>query len=220
MIISLVLTGSSVSFEMMDQRVEDHYEATASDIGEADLSRFDVTTTTCADCEGDETTTTTSTTTTLAPITTTTQAPTTTTTQAPTTTSTTSTTTTTTTVPVTTTTAGGGGGGGGSSDPAADVSISDRSDGSWNDWRARTRLEFDDEDGGNLRDATFQVTWVTADGDTRTRTFETNSNGIKTISWSSRNNADFPIVVTIDWLEDEDGNPHTPDPSTYTINQP
>lgn len=222
LIISLLLTGSSLSFEMMDQRVEEHYTDTASDIGEADLSRFDVTTTTCADCEGEETTTTTSTTTTLAP--TTTQAPTTTTTQAPTTTSTTTTstttTTTTTTVPATTTTAGGGGGGGGSSDPAAAVSIEDQSDGSWNDWRARTRIEFDDEDGGNLRDATFQVTWVTADGNTRTRTFEANSNGIKTISWSGRDNADFPIVVTIDWLEDEDGNPHTPDPSTYTINQP
>jgi hypothetical protein len=80
LIISLLLTGSSVSFEMMDERIEEHYQETAQDIGESDLQQFAPSTT-----AGPSTTTTAPATTTTAPATTTT-APATTTTAPPTTT--------------------------------------------------------------------------------------------------------------------------------------
>ena len=234
LVISLVLTGSSASFELMDDRVSEHYTDTANDIGVSDLDYFEVTTTTCDQCETTTTTeapTTTTTTTTLAPTTTTTQAattttttteaPTTTTTEAPTTTTTeapTTTTTTTTTVPTTTTTEAGTGGGGGNDDAEADVSITNQSYEAWNGWKAKTRIEFDDADGDALSNASFEVTWVTADGDTKTKVYETNSNGIKTPTWGKRNNGDFPITMTINWVTD-DGEHFTPNPSVYTITQ-
>jgi phosphate-selective porin len=85
LVISLVLTGSTMSFEMMDERIEEHYQETAEDIGESDLEQFSPSTT-----AGPSTTTTAapSTTTTAAPATTTTAAPATTTTAAPATTTT------------------------------------------------------------------------------------------------------------------------------------
>jgi len=72
LVISLVLTGSTMSFEMMDERIEEHYQETAEDIGESDLEKFSPSTT-----AGPSTTTTAgpSTTTTAAPATTTTAAP-------------------------------------------------------------------------------------------------------------------------------------------------
>lgn len=213
LILSLLLTGSSLSFEMMDDSVSEHYTDTANDIGVSNLDYFDVTTT-----AGPSTTTTAapSTTTTAAPVTTTTQAPTTTSTTTTSTTTTSTTTTTTTTIPATTTTAGGGGG---SSDPAAELTITNLSYEAWNGWKAKTKIKFKDEDGNTLSNATFQVTWTTADGDTKTKTYEANSSGTKTPTWGKRNSDDFPIVMTIDWVLDDDGNAHTPNPATYTITQ-
>lgn len=45
LVVSLVLVGSTASFELMDQKVEDHYEETAADVGQVDLDAFNVTTT-------------------------------------------------------------------------------------------------------------------------------------------------------------------------------
>ena len=64
--ISLVLVGSSASFDMMEESVGQHYAETADDIGQSDLGHFRVTTTTCGSCPA----TTTSSTTTTAPSTT------------------------------------------------------------------------------------------------------------------------------------------------------
>lgn len=208
LVISLVLTGSTASFEMMDERIEDHYEDAAQDIGQADLDHFDVTTTTCVACAS---TTTTTTTTTLPPATTT-AAPTTTstTTTSTTTTSTTTTTTTTTAPPAPTTTAPG------SSTASADYTNFTFED--WNGWKAKVRIEFDDDDGDAITGAVFDVTWVTADGDTKTQSYTTNSYGKKSIAWSRRDAADFPITITITAIDD-DGESFTLDPSTYSISQ-
>lgn len=71
LVISLVLTGSTMSFEMMDERIEEHYQETAEDIGESDLEQFSPSTT-----AGPSTTTTAApSTTSAAPTTTTTAAP-------------------------------------------------------------------------------------------------------------------------------------------------
>jgi hypothetical protein len=45
LVVSLVLVGSTASFELMDEKIEDHYEETASDVGQVDLNEFDVATT-------------------------------------------------------------------------------------------------------------------------------------------------------------------------------
>ena len=186
LIISLLLTGSSLSFEMMDQRVEEHYTDTANDIGEADLSRFDVTTTTCVDCEGEETTTTTSTTTTLAP--TTTQAPTTTTTQAPTTTSTT--TTTTTAKPATTTTAKP------ASQPATS-SYENKSSSSKNSATAKVEIELEGANDESLRNATVVVTMTTRTGEAKSFTYTAGRNAT-TLTWSGLQSSQFPVSLTVD----------------------
>ena len=210
LIISLLLTGSSLSFEMMDQRVEEHYTDTANDIGEADLSRFDVTTTTCVDCEGEETTTTTSTTTTLAP--TTTQAPTTTTTQAPTTTSTTTqaptttptttstttqaptttstTTTTTTAKPATTTTAKP------ASQPATS-SYENKSSSSKNSATAKVEIELEGANDESLRNATVVVTMTTRTGEAKSFTYTAGRNAT-TLTWSGLQSSQFPVSLTVD----------------------
>ncbi|GJM37485.1 MAG: hypothetical protein DHS20C19_08520 [Acidimicrobiales bacterium] len=84
LLLTLMFAGSTTTFEMMDDNVGEHYEESAHDIGRTSLEDFDVTTTTCADCETTTTTTeaptttaapTTTTTTTLPPTTTTTAAP-------------------------------------------------------------------------------------------------------------------------------------------------
>jgi hypothetical protein len=77
LVMALMLVGSTASFEMMDENIEDYYQESAENIGRADLSYFDVTTTACQSSCG---TTTTTTTTTEPPTTTTTAPPTTTTT--------------------------------------------------------------------------------------------------------------------------------------------
>ena len=196
LIISLLLTGSSLSFEMMDQRVEEHYTDTANDIGEADLSRFDVTTTTCVDCEGEETTTTTSTTTRLAP--TTTQAPTTTTTQAPTTTSTTTqapTTTSTTPTrptakPATTTTAKP------ASQPATS-SYENKSSSSKNSATAKVEIELEGANDESLRNATVVVTMTTRTGEAKSFTYTAGRNAT-TLTWSGLQSSQFPVSLTVD----------------------
>jgi len=180
LVVSLVLTGSTASFEMMDERIETHYSETANDIGRADLDHFNVTTTTCGDCATETTTTTTTT----LPPTTTTQAPPTT-TAAP-------------------------------SDPGADLDFTNLTYEDFNGWKAKTRIVFTDDEGDRLEEVDFQVTWVTAQGETRTKTYTTNGSGKKSPAWGGRDEDDFPIVMTIDWIDD-DGDTFTPNPSTYEI---
>ena len=92
LVISLVLTGSLGSIEMMEPRIEKNYEDTATDIGQVDLDYFRVTTSaapTSSTTTSPTTTTTSPATTTTSPATTTTStttAPTTTAAPAPTTT--------------------------------------------------------------------------------------------------------------------------------------
>jgi Flp pilus assembly pilin Flp len=222
LVVSLVLTGSTATFEMMDDRVSEHYTETADDIGESDLAAFHVTTTTCDGCDATSTTTSTTivatsipTTTTNAPVTTTsvvlettTTSTTTTTTTAPPTTTSTTTTAPPTTLPPTTTAAPG--------NPESSASFTNQSYEAWNGWKAKTRIELRDDDGKKLKYAEFEVTWVTANGETRTRTYETNRNGRKTPTWGKLHRSDFPVVMTINWIEDGDEQ-YTPVPATYVI---
>ena len=199
LVVSLLLTGSLGTFEMMDGNVEEHYEASASDIGEPDLTLFDVTTTTSAPASS-----TTSTTTTAAP-TTTTAAPTTTST---TTTTTTTTTAPTTTAPTTTTTAAPSG--------SASVEWTDRSD-YYNGYpRARVRMYFDDELGNDLSGASVTVTFTLSDGTSASGTSTTNSYGRLGFQWRYLDESDFPVTVTIDNVE-KDGTSYTPTNGTYTL---
>lgn len=48
LVVSLLLVGSTASFEMMDEGIQEHYTDTAEDIGQKDLAAFDATTTTAA----------------------------------------------------------------------------------------------------------------------------------------------------------------------------
>ena len=204
--ISLVLVGSSASFDMMDESVGQHYAETADDIGQSDLGHFRVTTTTCGSCPA----TTTSSTTTTAPSTTsTTTAPTTTlppTTTAPATTSTS--TTTTSTLPPPTTTA---------AKPTATTTYTDQSSGNNSNATAKVKLRLQGEDGKGLKGADVRVTMTTASG--RTQTFDytiTTNNGQTTLTWSNRRGSDFPVTVTIDSVT-LDGASHTPSPATFTL---
>ena len=145
-----------------------------------------MTTTTCVDCEGEETTTTTSTTTTLAP--TTTQAPTTTTTQAPTTTSTT--TTTTTAKPATTTTAKP------ASQPATS-SYENKSSSSKNSATAKVEIELEGANDESLRNATVVVTMTTRTGEAKSFTYTAGRNAT-TLTWSGLQSSQFPVSLTVD----------------------
>lgn len=190
LLISLVLVGSSASFDMMDESVGQHYAETADDIGQSDLGHFRVTTTTCGSCP---TTTTSSTTTTTS------------TTTAPTTTSTT--TTSTTTLPPTTTAA----------TPAATTTYTDQSSGNNGNATAKVKLRLQGEDGKGLKGADVRVTMTTASG--RTQTFDytiTTNNGQTTLTWSNRRGSDFPVTVTIVSVT-LDGASHTPSPATFTL---
>ncbi|MEQ8842489.1 MAG: hypothetical protein RIB98_16015 [Acidimicrobiales bacterium] len=182
LIVALLLTGSTATFEMMDDRVSEHYDDTASDIGQADLAYFDVTTTTCSPCSTTTVATTTVPATTAPP---TTAAPTT--TAAP-------------------------------SDPPAEIGFQNKTSERRDGWRARVKITLDDDNGDKLRRTDFQITWVTANGDTRVRKYTTNNGGNKTPSWSGLDRDDFPVKITIDWIDD-DGEPYTPTPATYTINR-
>jgi Flp pilus assembly pilin Flp len=205
LVISLVLVGSTASIEMMDTRVEEHYDETADDIGQADLGHFAVTTTTCIGCGVTSTSTTTTvvatsipTTTTNAPSTTTSVvlgSSTTSTTAAPSTTTSTTTTrptTTTTTVPPTTTA---------EPKPSASSSYEDLSTSGKKNATAKVRIDIDDDAGGGLRGASVEVTMTTKSGETKRFTYTVGKSGEKTLSWSGLDHDEFPVTVTIDSIE-------------------
>ncbi|MFT7610728.1 MAG: hypothetical protein ACI9MX_003814, partial [Candidatus Aldehydirespiratoraceae bacterium] len=131
----------------------------------------------------------------------------TTTTLPPTTTSTT--TTTTTTLPPTTTTQA-------PTDPSANLSFQEQSYEQHNGWKAKAKITFVDDDGDKLDNTDFQVTFTTAQGETRTSTYETNNKGKKNVTWGGRDWSAFPMTVTVDWVE-KDGDTFIPDPATYVL---
>jgi hypothetical protein len=185
LVMALMLVGSTASFEMMDENIEDYYEESAENIGRADLSYFDVTTTACQSSCGTTTTTTT-----------TTEPPTTTTTAPPTTT-----TTTTTTVPST----------------HATSQLTDLSYEAFSGWKAKARIELDLPDGSPLAGAEVTVTWTDAEGDTRTRSYTTNSAGKTGPTWGRRDGDKFPMTFTIDSVT-YDGESWTVSDDTITLN--
>ncbi len=218
LVISLVLTGSTASFEMMDQQVETHYSETADDIGRSDMAYFDVTTTTCGSCPTTTTTTTTTTvapttttavpTTTLAPTTTTTTTAPTTTTAAPTTTL--AATTTTTAAPTTTTTAKPAG-------TPAGSEFEDQSSSKKGVATAKVKITLVDEEGDALRHAVVTVTMRTKSGVTDTVTYTIgNKNGTESLSWGGLAGNDFPITIVIDSVK-LGSESYTPDQGTYVL---
>ncbi len=216
LVISTVLVGSLSSVGALDTTVENNYISTADDIGQPDLSVFDVTTTTGAGGGAPTTTTTTTTTaapssstTTAAPTTTTTAAPTTTTTAAPTTTTTAAPTTTTAAPPTTTSGVLEG----------TDIEYKDRSYERKGKLYAKIRLEIKDADGDDLEDATVTVEFTLADGSTGTATGETNSWGRVAFKWSGLDEDDFDVEVTIISIT-EDGTNYDPGSETYLLEKP
>ncbi len=211
--VSLVATSSLGTIEMIDDDIETHYKESAADIGQPDLTAFDVTTTTSGD--GDTTTTTTTTaapTTTSTTTTTTTTAPATTSTTSTTTTSTTTTSTTTTSTTSTSTTTTTA-----AVNEDASVGYSDRS--GWRSdgtARAKVRLSLDDDSGADLEDADVSVTFTLSDGSTETVSGSTNDRGRVVFQWSNLDGDDFPVVVTIDTIE-KDGTSYTPSLGAYTL---
>lgn len=197
LVVSLLVVGSTASFEMMDTRVEQHYDETADDIGQADLGHFTVTTTTCVGCPV-STTSLRPAPSTIPPIPTTpstssTSTSTSTTTTTPSTTST-STSTTTTAEPTTTTTTT-------KPKPSASTSYDDLSTSSKKNATAKVRIDIDDEAGGGLSGATVEVTMTTKRGETKSFTYVVGKSGEKTLSWSGLDHDEFPITVTIDSIE-------------------
>ena len=218
LVLALLLTGTTASVEMMDERIGANYEETANDIGQQDLDYFEVTTTACNDCE---TTTTTTTTTTAAPTTTTTAAPTTTSTTSTTTTTTTTTTTSTTTTTTTTTTAAPTTTTTTTTVPAeaAAATWEDRSRYSYSCYcyQARARIYLDDAMGDDLAYATVSVTFTLADGTEATGTKTANSSGRVNFRWNDLSADDFPVTVEITAIE-KDGDTYTPDVPSFELN--
>ena len=196
LVLSLLLVGSSASFDMMDEAVGEHYTETANDIGQSDLDYFRVPTTTCAPCA--------STTTTTAPATTTTTS---TTTTAPATTTSTSTTTTTTTAkPPTTTVATN----------TASSSFTDQSTGDNRNATAKVKIRLNDSSGNSLKGATVKVTMTTRSGASTTFTYTVPNSGQNTLTWTNRVGSDFPVTVRIESVT-LDSNSYTPDQQTYVL---
>lgn len=203
LVVSLLVVGSTASFEMMDTRVEQHYDETADDIGQADLGHFTVTTTTCVGCPVSTTSfrpapstippipTTSSTLPTTTSTSTTTTTPSTTSTSTSTTTTAKPTATTTTTTTTTTT----------KPKPSATTSYDDLSTSSKKNATAKVRIDIDDEAGSGLRGATVEVTMTTKRGETKSFTYVVGKSGEKTLSWSGLDHDEFPITVTIDSIE-------------------
>jgi len=215
LILAAMVTGSTATFQLMDNRVEEHYVNTAEDVSQIDLAYFDVTTTVDPNAA--------STTTTAAPTTTTTAAPTTS-AAASSTTSTSTSTTTTTAAPTTTTTAAP------TTTAAAtttttvatessEIDWSDRS--SWRSgcgcYRAKTKLKIKDDDGDKLTSADVAVIFTLSDGSEYAGSGTTNSSGKVGFSLSGLSSSDFDVVVTITSIVGNDGTTYSPDIASFTL---
>jgi len=208
LILAAMVTGSTATFQLMDNRVEEHYVNTAEDVSQIDLAYFDVTTT--VDPNAASTTTTAApTTSAAASSTTSTSTSTTTTTAAPTTTTTTAAPTTTAAATTTTTVA----------TESSEIDWSDRS--SWRSscgcYRAKTKLKIKDDDGDELTSADVAVIFTLSDGSEYAGSGTTNSSGKVGFSLSGLSSSDFDVVVTITSIVGNDGTTYSPDIASFTL---